>query len=246
MFQPLMKYVKIKFFPVPFFCGKILFSHISLKAETYFTIMRVGFPALIRQGLASISNGLLNNLTKPFGDAAIAAMSIVNRFSAFMMCVGLGIGQGLQPVASFNYQAKEYSRVKKALVFTMLAGFLMVGTIAVVSLIYTKEIVLLFQKSEDVLKIAVFALRCAIVGTMFLPLSVPINMLYQSIRKAAMSTLLSLLRSGLAFIPVLLLTTKLWGITGIQISQPLADIITGIISIGFIFYFMLRTSDERG
>ena len=224
--------------------GKISLVHISLQKETYFTVMRVGFPALIRQGLASVSNGLLNNLTKPFGDAAIAAMSIVNRFSAFMMCVGLGIGQGLQPVASFNYQAKKYARVKKALVFTMIAGFLMVGAIAAVSLIYTKEIVLLFQKSKDVLKIAVFALRCAIVGTMFLPLSVPINMLYQSIRKAAMSTVLSLLRSGLAFIPVLLLTTKLWGITGIQISQPLADVITGIISIGFIIYFMFTTSNE--
>ena len=224
--------------------GKILASHISLKLETYFTVMRVGFPALIRQGLASISNGLLNNLTKPFGDAAIAAMSIVNRFSAFMMCVGLGIGQGLQPVASFNYQAKEYTRVKKALIFTILVGVGMVGTIAVVSLVYTREIVLLFQKSEEVLKIAVFALRCAIVGTMFLPLSVPVNMLYQSIRKAAMSTVLSLLRSGLAFIPVLLITTRLWGITGIQISQPLADILTGIISIPFVIHFMLKASDK--
>ena len=73
--------------------SKIRFASISRKANTYFTIMRVGFPALVRQGLASFSGGLLNNITRPYGDAAIAAMSVANRFSHFVMCVGLGIGQ---------------------------------------------------------------------------------------------------------------------------------------------------------
>ena len=190
--------------------------------------MRVGFPALIRQGMASVSNGLLNNMTKVYGDAAIAAMSIVNRFSAFVMCVGLGIGQGFQPVASFNYQAREYKRVKKALVFTMLSGLCMIGAIAAFGIIFTPQIVYMFQKSAEVSRIG---------GTMFLPLSVPVNMLYQSIRKPGVSSVLSILRSGL-FIPILVLTTTAWGITGIQISQPLADALTGIISIPFIVHFV--------
>lgn len=223
--------------------GKIRAGFISKKLKTYTVVMRVGFPALIRQGMASVSNGLLNNMTKAYGDAAIAAMSIVNRFSAFVMCVGLGIGQGFQPVASFNYQAKEYRRVKRALVFTMLSGLAMVGVIAIVGITFTPQIVYMFQKSAEVSRIGVFALRCAIVGTLFLPLSVPVNMLYQSIRKPGVSSVLSLLRSGL-FIPILLLTTALWGVTGIQISQPLADALTGIISIPFIVYFMVITPKE--
>ena len=220
--------------------GNIIVKHISKEGKVYFEICSLGFPALIRQGLASVSNGLLNNLAKPFGDAAIAAMSVVNRFSAFMMCVGLGIGQGFQPVAAFNYQAKEHERVKKALVFTMIAGFCMIGIIGIISLIFTKEIVYMFQRNEKVLKIAEPALRYAIIGTMFLPLSVPVNMLYQSIRKAKVSAFLSMLKSGLAFIPILILTTNLWGLFGIQISQPLADVFTGIISIPFIVYFLRR------
>ena len=75
--------------------------------------------------------------------------------------------------------------------------------------------------------------------------NVPINMLYQSIRKPAMSSFLSLLRSGLAFIPVLLLTSQLWGLTGIQISQPVADMLTGLISIPFIIHFLKNTPDEQ-
>lgn len=215
-------------------------SYVSRKFRTYFTIMRIGFPALIRQGLSSIASGLLNNLTKPYGDAAIAAMSVVNRFSAFVMCVGLGIGQGYQPVASFNYQAKQYQRVKKGLLVTMGVGFIFIAALAIPGFVFAGQIVYLFQKSDAVIQIGKFALRCACVGTLFLPLSVPVNMLYQSIRKPGVSSLLSMLRSGLMFIPTLLLTTRMWGITGIQISQPLADILTGLVSIPFIIVFLRK------
>jgi Na+-driven multidrug efflux pump len=176
----------------------------------------------------------LNNLTRPYGDAAIAAMSVVNRFSAFVMCVGLGVGQGFQPVAAFNYQAGKIKRVKRGLLVTMSIGTSLIWCLAIPGLIFADKIVYLFQKSEAVVDIGTFALRCACVGVMCLPLSIPINMLYQSTRKARVSSFLSLLRSGLMFIPTLLITTKFFGITGIQISQPFADVATALVSIPFI------------
>ena len=218
----------------------ITFKAIAKEITPYRTICKVGFPALIRQGLSSFSNGLLNNLTRPFGDAAIAAMSIVNRFSAFVMCVGLGIGQGFQPVASFNYQAKEFARVKKGLLATMGIGFSMLFCIAVPSAIFSGEIVSMFQDSPEVLILGTTALRYACVGTLFLSLSVPVNMLFQSIRKPLISSVLSVLRSGVMFIPTLLVTTNLWGLVGIQISQPLADGLTGLVSIPFIIVFLTK------
>ncbi len=224
--------------------SKISIKYISKSPKTYLTISRVGFPALIRQGLSSISSGLLNNLTRPYGDAAIAAMSIVNRFSAFVMCVGLGIGQGYQPVASFNYQAKEYKRVKKGLLITMGIGFVFIVCLSVPGIIFAENIVHIFQKSVEVAEIAVFALRCACVGVVFLALSVPVNMLYQSTRQAGLSSFLSLMRSGLMFIPTLIITTKLYGITGIQISQPLADMLTGLVSIPFIINFLKKPDNK--
>ena len=220
--------------------SKIRLSYVSKKFLPYKTIAKVGVPALIRQGLGSFSSGLLNNLTRPYGDAAIAAMSVVNRFSAFVMCVGLGIGQGFQPVASFNYQAKEYKRVKKGLLVTMGIGFCMIVLLAVPGVIFAEQIVYMFQKSEAVAEIGVFALRCSCVGVVFLALSVPVNMLYQSIRNAKISSILSLMRSGLMFIPTLLITTQLWGLRGIQISQPIADMLTGLISIPFIISFLRK------
>lgn len=220
--------------------GKIRLHFISKKINTYLTICRVGFPALIRQGLSSISSGLLNNLTRPYGDAAIAAMSVVNRFTAFVMCVGLGVGQGFQPVAAFNYQAKKYSRVKRGLLVTMGVGFCMICCLAIPGFLFADRIVYMFQKSPAVIEIGTLALRCSCVGVTFLSLSVPINMLYQSTRQAALSSFLSLLRNGLTFMPILIITTQLWGLTGIQISQPIADVMTGLISIPFIIAFLRK------
>lgn len=218
---------------------------VSRHAAVYLSIIRVGFPSLIRQGLSSLSSGLLNNLTKPFGDAAIAAMSVVNRYSMLIMCVGLGIGQGFQPVASFNHQAKEYTRVKKGLVFTTLFGLALVGVLSLFGLFWAEPIVRLFQKSERVVEIGSFALWAASIGSLFLPLSVPVNMLYQSIRQAGVASFLSLLRSGMLLIPALLIGSYFWGLTGIQIAQPLADALTGLISIPFILHFLYRTPNKK-
>jgi putative MATE family efflux protein len=225
--------------------SKIRFASLSRKANTYFTIMRVGFPALVRQGLASFSGGLLNNITRPYGDAAIAAMSVANRFSHFVMCVGLGIGQGYQPVAAFNYQAKYYNRVKKGLLATMGIAFCMVSCLAIPSVIMAEHIVYAFQKSPAVMEVGVLPLRAACIGAMFLPFSIPVNMLYQSTRQVKISTFLSMMRNGLMLIPTLLITTHFWGLLGVQISQSLADIMTGMMSIPFVIYFLRKKFPDQ-
>lgn len=220
--------------------SKIRFTFMSKNIHTYLTIMKVGFPALVRQGLASFSGGLLNNITRPFGDAAIAAMSVANRFSMFVMCVGLGIGQGYQPVAAFNYQAKHYDRVKRGLLATMAIGFCMVACLAIPSIFLAEHIVYAFQKSPAVMEVGVLPLHAACVGAMFLPLSIPVNMLYQSTRQVKVSTFLSMMRNGLMFIPTILITTHFWGLLGVQISQPVADMFTGIVAIPFVISFLRK------
>jgi len=218
--------------------SRIHVKYISRDFREYLSICRVGFPSLIRQGLTSVTVGLLNNVTKPFGDAAIAAMSVVNRYSNFLMCVGLGIGQGFQPVASFNYQARKYDRVKKGLLFTTVFGLVFMGLMSCISIFYAEPVIGLFQKHPDVIRIGSFALRCTAFGMLFMPFSVPVNMLYQSIQQPTISSILSLIRSGAVTIPILLFIVPFLGLTGIQIAQPTADIIAGLISIPFIIRFL--------
>ena len=224
--------------------SKISLKAVQLKLSILLSICRVGFPSLIRQGLTAVTTGLLNNLTKPFGDAAIAAMSVVSRYSMFLMCVGLGMGQGFQPVAAFNYQAKKYKRVKQGLVFTMCFGLVFIGSLAVVSLFAAEHIVAIFQKAPDVIAIGAPALRYAAIGMIFMSLSVPVNMLYQSIQQPTISSILSLLRSGAITIPMLLICVPAFELFGIQIAQPTADVLSGLISVPFIVRFLWKHPNE--
>ena len=224
---------------------KIRFTYISLKFKVYWNIIRGGFPSFIRQGLSSISSGLLNNFTKPLGDAAVAAISVVNRYTNFLLCVGMGIGQGYQPVAAYNYQTKHYDRVKKGAIFTLVFSMSVVSVAAIISAIIPDKIMWLFNHSEEVIKIGSFALRLAALSAIIVPISVTANMMFQSIRKSLIASILSALRSGLVFIPILILNMQVFNLkfTGIAISQPLADVITSLISLPFFIIFLVRLKE---
>lgn len=229
--------------------SKISFRHVRKEFKLYLGIVKNGFPSLIRQLLNSISGGVLNNLAKHHGqlagnaDSVIAAMSIVNRVSNFVMCVGMGISQGLQPVASFNYQVKEYSRVKQALKVSILICFCCVALLAVPCLIFAEPIALFFQEKADVCQVAAPAMQYAMIGLLFMPLFVPINMMYQSIRKSGVASFLALLRSGLIFIPAIFILTWQLQITGLQLAQPVSDVITALINLPFLIHFLKTTPD---
>ena len=227
--------------------SNISFRFVSRKIRTYLSIMRVGFPSLVRQSLTAVTSGILNNLTKPFGDAAIAAMSVVTRYAMFLMCVGLGMGQGFQPVAAFNYRAGKVDRVKKGLVFLVLFALTFIGGFGAYSIFVAEDIIHIFQKSPEVIAIGAPALRNYAFGMMFMSFSVPVNMLYQSIQKPAISSFLSLVRSGLITIPILLIGVPLMGLPVIQTAQPIADVIAGCVSIPFIIRFLRsKPNQEKG
>ena len=225
--------------------SKLSIKCISRSVLDYFKILRSGFPSFIRQGLASISGGILNNLCNPYGDVTIAAMSVVNRYSSFVMSIGLGIGQGFQPVCAFNYQVKKYDRVKKGLIFTMLFGIGLVSILAIPAIIAPGKIVGLFTENSDVIDVGSFALRMACIGVLFMPISITSNMLYQSIRKSEIASFLAMLRSGLVFIPCLYIFEANFGLLGIKLAQPISDIIAGVISLPFILAFVLNKQNKE-
>ena len=224
--------------------SKISLRFVSRNVKLYFSIFRVGLPSLIRQSLNAVTTGILNNLTKQFGDAAIAAMSVVSRYAMFLMCVGLGMGQGFQPVASFNYRAQKYDRVKKGLVFLMIFALIVIGGASTVSIFLAPEVISIFQKAPEVIEIGVPALRNYAFGMIFMSFSVPVNMLYQSIQKPTISSILSMIRSGAVTIPILLIGVPLLGLPVIQTAQPIADVLAGCISIPFILSFLRKNHEE--
>ena len=123
-------------------------------------IIATGFPSLMRQGLNSISVMILNLCSAPYGDAAIAAMSIVTRIIMFLFCIALGIGQGFQPVCSYCFGAGMYRRVKEACGFCIKVSTAVLFVFAVIGLIFSGNIVAVFRKDDmDVIRIGTLALR---------------------------------------------------------------------------------------
>ncbi len=202
------------------------------------SILAIGLPSLMRQGLGSISTMILNASANPYGDAAIAGMSIASKVVNFIFCVGLGIGQGFQPVAGFNYGARKYSRVKSSYRFTMILGMILLGTIGLVGCLFAEPIISLFRDDPDVITVGVPALRYQ-AGVIFLmPIQVTTNMLFQSTGKSVRATLLSATRSGLFFIPTILILSRVMGLAGIECSQAIADVLASLMAIPFAVHFL--------
>ena len=218
--------------------GKLALKNVSRELKDLMLICRTGLPALVRQGLTSIATMLLNDRAGVYGDAAVAAMSIVNRICFFTFATALGIGQGFQPVCAFNYGAKRYGRVRKAFLFTVIAGEVLLGAAALIGIWHTGELIRIFRDDPEVVRIGTLALTMQFIGQMFQPLSVCTNMLFQSVGKSGIATLMSMLRSGLFFLPVLLISSAVFGLTGIQCSQGISDILTMFVAVPFVIAFL--------
>lgn len=213
-------------------------SLIAKSWHVFADIARVGSPSLARQLLNALATVFLNRMAKPYGDPAIAAMSIVGRVTFLVGAVAIGIGQGLQPVSSFNYGAKKYKRVISAWQFTETAGTICLAVISIFTFLFATPIIAWFRDDPEVIAIGAVALRWSSVSSIFQPTSVSANMLLQSTGQSRPALFLSTLRSGLFFIPLVLILPHSLGITGIEIAQPVADVAAAAVSLPVVLKFL--------
>lgn len=185
-------------------------------------IIGTGLPSLLRQGLNSLSTVVLNNCAAVYGDAAVAAMSIVSRVIFFTFSFALGVGQGFQPVCGFNYGAKKYDRLKTAFYFSVMLAEIIVIVMSVGLILFPGEIVRIFRDDNTVMEIGSRALVLQGIAQLFLPFCMITEMALQSVGKKLGASVLSTLRNGLFFIPLLLILSNVRGLSGIQEAQPLA------------------------
>lgn len=207
-------------------------------------LLATGLPAMLRQGMSSIATMLLNHCAKGYGDPAVAAMSIVGRITMLIFAVGLGVGQGFQPVCGFNYGAGKYQRVRKAYGFTLTLATVMLGSFALVGLITAPWAVRVFRDDDRVVEIGTLALRLQCGALFFQPLMVMTNMLLQSTGKKLLAAFTALLRSGLYFIPVLLILVHYQGLFGVQAAQPIADVLAFLTALPIVIWFFARLPKE--
>lgn len=217
--------------------SRISIRYFSFDIKMIWLIISTGAPSFARQSLNSLSTMVLNKTIAPYGDACIAAMSIVSKCSMAIFSIGVGIGQGFQPVSSFNYGAKEYGRVRKSMWFTWKFGTAVVGILSALMFAFAPQIITLFRPEAEINEIGTAALRYLCVSMILLPTIMVANMTFQSVGKTGRALFLACSQNGLFYIPLILIMNSILGLKGVELSQPIAYTIAAFVSAPFLLAF---------
>ena len=199
-------------------------KNLSINRFYLLEVTRGGFPSLCRQGLGSVATICLNHSAAIYGDAAIAAMSVVTRIILFANSALIGFGQGFQPVCGYNYGAKLYKRVSDGFIFCVKYSFIFLLCVALAFFSFPDTLIGFFRDDAEVIKIGAVALKFQCIT---LPLSsfiVLSNMMLQSMGLAKKATIVASAKQGLFFIPLILILPRFFGLTGVEICQMVSDI----------------------
>lgn len=218
---------------------------VSRNFSVYKEILQTGFPSFCRQGLASIASIALNINASVYGDAAVAAMSITGKIFMMVFSIMLGFGQGFQPVAGYNFGAKKYRRVKQALIFTLAAGTCMMTVLGAAGFLSAPWLIRLFRRDDaQVIAIGIITIRLQALALPLMPLAAVMNMIFQVIGRSGKATFLSACRQGIFFLPMIVFLPVWFGLTGIEIAQPLSDLGTFLLCIPFAL-LLIRELNEK-
>ena len=213
-------------------------SAVTREARDFGRILLGGAPSFGRQGLNSIGGMLLNLAARSYGDAAVAGMSIVSRIFMFIISVAIGVGQGLQPVASFNYGARKCRRVRQAAIFTIEAAFCMLVVLVGLCWVNGDALIRLFRDDPAVTAVALPTFHYQCLAMLLQPIIVVANMTFQSVGASGRATFLACCRQGVFFIPLILILPRTHGLFGVEICQPIADVLTFLVSLPFLLAFL--------
>ena len=219
-------------------------TRVQLKWSYYAMIFKGGLPSLARQGLASVATICLNQAARSYGDAAIAAMGVVQRIAMFGASAMIGFGQGFQPFCGFNYGARLYDRVKKAFWFCFKSSTAFLLAVSALGFIFAPNLVALFRDDPEVIAIGTAALRFQCLTFAVHGWVVMSNMMLQTIGRTVPATFLAMARQGIFFIPLVWFLSSALGLLGIQMTQMVSDLLTLACAIPIQLH-ALQTLDRQ-
>ncbi len=228
-------------------------GNIAIKAKNFCSsrhlikeILIGGTPSLSRQGLASVATLILNVAAGAYGDAAIAGMSIVTRISNFVYAAIVGLGQGFQPLCGFCYGAKLPRRIYDGYMYCIKIGTVFFIAITVVGFIFAEPVIAEFRDDADVISIGTDAFRWQLLTYPLIATIILTNMLSQTMRKPIRANIAAAARSGLFFIPAIIILSFFFGLKGVEMSQAVSDACAFLISIPIVWSVFRDMKKEMG
>ena len=217
----------------------------SLSKDILNNVFSIGFPVFMNNVLISIANILINNFASRYNDNVVAGLGVSQRIFMLVLLVFIGLGQGVQPFIGYNFASKNYKRMNASIKLSCLFSFVSGIIFLIFAFIFSKELIAIFIKNDEVIeygsKFLIAAYSVApIIGFQFVFIST-----FQALGKALPSLILSVCRQGIAFVPAIYFGTKFFGINGIIWSQPIADVVSILLSGGMYIYIYITTKKKN-
>ena len=200
--------------------------------ETMSEIFKIGIPTLVFQILTSVSISLINNAAGGYGDSAIAGMGVVTRLISMGSLSVFGFIKGFQPIAGYSYGAKKFDRLREAIKTSILWSTAFCVIFGVILALSSTAIVSQFTTGDaEMIRIGAASLRANGISIMLFGFYTVYSSLFLALGKGREGFILGACRQGICFIPVILLLPIVWGLNGIMYAQPIADVLSAVITV---------------
>lgn len=214
-------------------------------------VVAVGLPAFVQQAAGSVMMIALNTMLIRFGsDFYVGVFGIVQRIIMFTMMPMIGVVQGMQPIVGYNYGAKQFVRLRE----TVSLGLKLVTTISIIMFIllmsFPQWFMMIFTSDQAVINAGVDSMRIMFAAAFLIGIQIVSGGLYQALGKAKQAMILSLSRQVLFLIPLFLILPHFFGLNGVFLAFPIADIFSFTLAVILLYRdratFFLKKAGEQG
>lgn len=213
----------------------------ALRKDLVKGILSIGISPFALNACACLVIIFINNALVTYGgDIAVGAYGIGNRLVFVFIMVVMGINQGMQPIAGYNYGAKKYDRMLAVLKYAVWAATVVMTLAWLVYEIFPEQCVRLFTSDEELVRVAVHGLRINVLILPIIGFQIVVANFFQSIGKAKISVFLSLSRQLLFLIPSLVVMSRIWGVDGVWASLPFSDGVACLVAAVIMVVYMRK------
>ena len=199
--------------------------------------MKIGIPTLTFQLLTSLSIALINRAANGYGDAVIAGMGAVTRVTSMGTLVVFGFLKGFQPIAGFSYGAKKFDRLREAIKTSILWSTIFCIIVGSLMVLFSTQIISQFANGNtEMISVGQKSLMANGFSFFLFGFYTVYSSLFLALGKGRAGFILGACRQGICFVPVILLVPTGWGINGILYAQPIADVISAMITVFMAFH----------
>lgn len=214
--------------------------------QTFMEILKIGIPTLTFQLLTSLSIALINRASSTYGDAVIAGMGAVTRVTSMGTLVVFGFLKGFQPIAGFSYGAKNFKRLRESIRISILWSTIFCVVVGLLMVVFSTQIISQFANGNgEMISVGQKSLVANGLSFFLFGFYTVYSSLFLALGKGTAGFFLGACRQGICFVPIILLLPAIWGISGILYAQPIADIISAIITVFMAFNLHRKLSKEE-